>query len=65
MKMMVLDFLVGVLFVGALMILGSYWENEMDLYMTILGLMVAVVAGMTAYTQYRKIRMLSEKSSRQ
>lgn len=61
MKMKYFDIAVCLLFVAALVLLCSFWKCEMDLYMTVLGLLVAVAAGMTTYTQYKQIQNLSVK----
>lgn len=58
MKMKYVDIGVSVLFIIALAVIYFFWGCHLDLYVTILALLILAVTGLTTYVQYRKLKEL-------
>jgi len=54
------DIAIPVLFVLALIAIYFFWGCKLDLYVTILAMLVAFVTGLTTYMQHKKIDELEE-----
>lgn len=51
------------LFLVALLVISFFWKCHYDPIVTVLGILIAVVSGFTAYVQYRKIKELSSEET--
>ncbi len=58
-----LDFIMLLLFLVALLVISFFWKCHYDPIVTVLGILIAVVSGFTAYVQYRKIKELSSEET--
>ena len=56
-----LDFIMLLLFLVALLVISFFWKCHYDPIVTVLGILIAVVSGFTAYVQHKKIKELSSE----
>ena len=64
MKMKFVDIGVSVLFVVALAVIYFFWGCHLDLYVTILALLILAVTGLTTYVQYKKLKELEPEEEK-
>ena len=64
MKMKFVDVGISVLFVVALAVIYFFWGCHLDLYVTILALLILAVTGLTTYVQYRKLKELETEEEK-
>ena len=64
MKMKFVDVGVSVLFVVALAVIYFFWGCHLDLYVTILALLILSVTGLTTYVQYKKLKDLETEEEK-
>lgn len=62
MKKNIFDIVAPILFVVALVIIYFFWGCQWDLYITILGVAVAVVFALIAYKKNKKIKELTKNN---
>lgn len=64
MKMKFVDVGVSLLFVVALAVIYFFWGCHLDLYVTILALLILAVTGLTTYVQYKKLKDLETEEEK-
>ena len=64
MKMKFVDVGVSLLFVVALAVIYFFWGCHLDLYVTILALVILAVTGLTTYVQYKKLKELETEEEK-
>lgn len=64
MKMKFVDVGVSLLFVVALAVIYFFWGCHLDLYVTILALLILAVTGLTTYVQYKKLKELETEEEK-
>lgn len=63
MNMKKLDFAMLLLFLVALFVISFFWKCHYDPIITVLGILIAVVSGLTTLVQYKKIKELSSEET--
>lgn len=58
-----LDFIMLLLFLVALLVISFFWKCHYDPIVTALGILIAVVSGLTTLVQYKKIKELSSEET--
>ena len=57
-KMKYVDIAVSVVFIIALVVIYFFWGCKLDMYLTVLAVIIIAVSGITTYVQYKKLSEL-------
>lgn len=64
MKMKYVDTTVTLLFIASLIVIYFFWGCQLDLYVTILAGVIVLITAMVKFTQYKKLKELSQEEEK-